>query len=272
MQALRDAVGQQNDVHQQSNYFNEDEQPKQNYDTAIQSGQEIINKSQDPVMNKTEIEQATNRINSTKDALDGANKLHSDQENANRQIEGLTSLNPAQITAEKQLINQATTRTDVAQKLAAAKELNNAMKTLRDGIHNKDDIKRSSAYVNADPTKISAYDQALQNAENIINATPQAELNRSTIEQALTRVQQAQNALDGVQQLANAKQAATQNVNGLTSLNNGQKRELNQLINAANTRTKVQEELAKATALNNAMKALRDSIQNVDEVKRGIIM
>ena len=104
-------------------------------------------------MNKTEIEQATNRINSTKDALDGANKLHSDQENANRQIEGLTSLNPAQITAEKQLINQATTRTDVAQKLAAAKELNNAMKTLRDGIHNKDDIKRSSAYVNADPTK-----------------------------------------------------------------------------------------------------------------------
>ena len=28
---------------------NEDEQPKQNYDTAIQSGQEIINKSQDPV-------------------------------------------------------------------------------------------------------------------------------------------------------------------------------------------------------------------------------
>ena len=50
--------------------------------------------------------------------LDGANKLHSDQENANRQIEGLTSLNPAQITAEKQLINQATTRTDVAQKLA----------------------------------------------------------------------------------------------------------------------------------------------------------
>ena len=38
-----------------------------------------------------------------------------------------------------------------------------------------------------------------------------------------------------------------------------------------NTRTKVQEELAK-TALNNAMKALRDSIQNVDEVKRGIIM
>ena len=69
MQALRDAVGQQNDVHQQSNYFNEDEQPKQNYDTAIQSGQEIINKSQDPVMNKTEIEQATNRINSTKDAF-----------------------------------------------------------------------------------------------------------------------------------------------------------------------------------------------------------
>ena len=58
-------------------------------------------------------------------------------------------------------------------------------------------------------------------------------------------------------------------MNGLTSLNDGQKRELNKLINAADTRTKVQEELTKATDLNSAMKALRDSIQNVEEVKRG---
>ena len=72
--------------------------------------------------------------------------------------------------------------------------------------------------------------------------------------------------------MANAKHSATQDVNGLTSLNDGQKRELNKLINAADTRTKVQEELTKATDLNSAMKALRDSIQNVEEVKRGIIM
>ena len=70
------------------------------------------------------------------------------------------------------------------------------------------DIKRSSAYINADPTKVTAYDQALQNAENIINATKR-ELNKATIEQALSRVQQAQQDLDGVQQLANAKQQAT---------------------------------------------------------------
>ena len=46
------------------------------------------------------------------------------------------------------------------------------MKALRDGINNKDEVRHSSAYINADPTKISAYDQALQNAENIINAAP----------------------------------------------------------------------------------------------------
>ena len=62
--------------------------------------------------------------------------------------------------------------------------------------------------------KVTAYDQALQNAENIINATPNVELNKATIEQALSRVQQAQQDLDGVQQLANAKQQATQTVNG----------------------------------------------------------
>ena len=36
MQALRDKVGQQNNVHQQSNYFNEDE-PKHNYDNSVQA-------------------------------------------------------------------------------------------------------------------------------------------------------------------------------------------------------------------------------------------
>ena len=177
-------------------------------------------------------------------------------------------MNQAQINAEKGLVNQSTTRTEVAQKLAVAKELNSAMSNLRDGIQNKEDIKRSSAYINADPVKVTAYDQALQNAENIINATPNVELNKATIEQALTRVQQAQQDLDGVQQLANSKHQATQNVDGLSSLNDGQKRELNLLINSANTRTKVQEELNKATELNHAMEALRNSVQNVDQVKQ----
>ncbi|MFW9327070.1 FIVAR domain-containing protein, partial [Glaesserella parasuis] len=76
MKLLRDAVNQQNQVHQQSNYFNEDQQPKNNYDVAIRAGQNIINKTHDPVMNKSEIEQATNQINTTKNALDGENKLH----------------------------------------------------------------------------------------------------------------------------------------------------------------------------------------------------
>ena len=101
MQALRDKVGQQNNVHQQSNYFNEDEQPKHNYDNSVQAGQTIIDKLQDPIMNKNEIEQAINQINTTQTALSGENKLHTDQESTNRQIEGLSSLNTAQINAEK---------------------------------------------------------------------------------------------------------------------------------------------------------------------------
>ena len=52
-------------------------------------------------MNKNEIEQAINQINTTQTALSGENKLHTDQESTNRQIEGLSSLNTAQINAEK---------------------------------------------------------------------------------------------------------------------------------------------------------------------------
>ena len=219
-------------------------------------------------MNKNEIEQAINQINTTQTALSGENKLHTDQESTNRQIEGLSSLNQAQINAEKGLVNQSTTRTEVAQKVSCSQKLNSAMSNLRDGIQNKEDIKHSSAYINADPAKVATYDQALQNAENIINATPNVELNKATIEQALTHVQQAQQDLDGVQQLANSKHQATQNVDRLSSLNDGQKRELNLLINSANTRTKVQEEVTKANELNHAMEALRNSVQNVDQVKQ----
>ena len=129
------------------------------------------------------------------------------------------------------------------------------MSNLRDGIQNKEDIKRSSAYINADPTKVTATIKHYR-TQKISSMPPNVELNKATIEQALSRVQQAQQDLDGVQQLANAKQQATQTVNGLNSLNDGQKRELNLLINSANTRTKVQEELNKATELNHAMEAL----------------
>ena len=55
MQTLRDKIGQQNNVHQQSNYFNEDDQPKHSYDSAIQAGQGIIDKSQDPIMSKMKL-------------------------------------------------------------------------------------------------------------------------------------------------------------------------------------------------------------------------
>ena len=120
MQALRDKIGQQNNVHQQSNYFNEDEQ--QNITMImLYKPVKIIDKSQDPIMSKNEIEQATNQIITTQTALNGENKLHTDQESTNRQIEGLSSLNQAQINAEKGLVNQSTTRTEVAQKLAVAK-------------------------------------------------------------------------------------------------------------------------------------------------------
>lgn len=71
-------------------------------------------------MNKNEIEHAINQINTTQTALSGENKLHTDQESTNRQIEGLSSLNTAQINAEKDLVNQAKTRTDVAQKVSCS--------------------------------------------------------------------------------------------------------------------------------------------------------
>ena len=57
--------------------------------------------------------------------------------------------------------------------------------------------------------------------------------------------------------MVSAKQSATQNVNGLTSLNDGQKREINKLISNAETRPKSSELLTQANGLNTAMKAFK---------------
>ena len=46
---------------------------------------------------------------------------------------------------------------------------------------NKEDIKRSMCIYQRRSAKVTAYDQALQNAENIINATPNVELNKATL-------------------------------------------------------------------------------------------
>ncbi|WP_222119093.1 hypothetical protein, partial [Staphylococcus epidermidis] len=77
--------------------------------------------------------------------------------------------NTAQINPQKDLVNQPKTTTHVPQKLPPAKQINSPMTNLTHGIQNKHHIKRSTAYINPHPTKLTPYHQPLHNPQNIIN-------------------------------------------------------------------------------------------------------
>lgn len=70
---------------------------------------------------------------------------------------------------------------------------------------------------------INGYDQALQEAENIINEIGNPTLNKSEIEQKLQQLTDAQNALQGSHLLEEAKNNAITGINKLTALNDAQR-------------------------------------------------
>ena len=105
--------------------------------------------------------------------------------------------------------NTSPTLEQVQQNLQTAQNLDSAMGALKQSIANKDQVKSESKYLNEDPTIKANYDNAVQRAENIINATHDPELNKANIEQATQAVQQAEQALHGVEKLTHDKTTAS---------------------------------------------------------------
>ncbi len=80
--------------------------------------------------------QATQAVDNAKQALDGVQRLEEDKQNAGTSLNQFDHLTPAQQQALENAINNASTRDEVAQKLAEAQALNNAMQALKDSIQN----------------------------------------------------------------------------------------------------------------------------------------
>ena len=69
---------------------------KQAYNDAVQNAQNIINGTNQPTINKSNVNTATQAVNNTKDALDGDHRLEEAKNNANQTITNLSNLNNAQ--------------------------------------------------------------------------------------------------------------------------------------------------------------------------------
>ncbi|GCA07872.1 extracellular matrix binding protein [Staphylococcus aureus] len=269
MEALRNSIQDQQQTEAGSKFINEDKPQKDAYQAAVQNAKDLINQTNNPTLDKAQVEQLTQAVNQAKDNLHGDQKLADDKQHAVTDLNQLNGLNNPQRQALESQINNAATRGEVAQKLAEAKALDQAMQALRNSIQDQQQTESGSKFINEDKPQKDAYQAAVQNAKDLINQTGNPTLDKSQVEQLTQAVTTAKDNLHGDQKLADDKQHAVTDLNQLNGLNNPQRQALESQINNAATRGEVAQKLAEAKALDQAMQALRNSIQDQQQTESG---
>ena len=266
MANLQQSVANKEDVKQGEDYIDAEQQKQLNYNDAVTNAETIINETSQPTLDVNTINQATNNVNQTKDALDGEERLDQAKTAATTALDGLSHLNQAQKASLTDNINHANRIADIEQLTQTANDLNQAMSDLQNGINNETTVLNSQNYQDASPDNKANYTTAVQAAKDILNqAGPNK--NKAQVEEALRQVQNAEQALNGTQNLEQAKQDAKQQLNSLTSLTDAQKAQLTHDIDHGQTVSDVQSIQNNADTLNQAMDTLRQSIADQTTVK-----
>ncbi len=266
MANLQQSIANKEDVKQGEDYIDAEQQKQLNYNDAVTNAETIINETSQPTLDVNTINQATNNVTQTKDALDGEERLDQAKTTATTALDGLTHLNQAQKANLTDNINHANRIADIEQLTQTANDLNQAMSDLQNGINNENTVLISQNYQDASPDNKANYTTAVQAAKDILNqAGPNK--NKAQVEEALRQVQNAEQALNGTQNLDQAKQNAKQQLNSLTSLTDAQKAQLTQDIDNGQTVSDVQGIQNNADTLNQAMDTLRQSIADQTTVK-----
>ncbi|HDK4341287.1 TPA: GA module-containing protein, partial [Staphylococcus aureus] len=250
-----------------SKFINEDKPQKDAYQAAVQHAKGLINQTNNPTLDKAQVEQLTQAVNQAKDNLHGDQKLADDKQHAVTDLNQLNGLNNPQRQALESQINNAATRDEVAQKLTEAQALNQAMEALRNSIQDQQQTESGSKFINEDKPQKDAYQAAVQNAKDLINQTGNPTLDKAQVEQLTQAVTTAKDNLHGDQKLARDQQQAVTTVNALPNLNHAQQQALTDAINAAPTRTEVAQHVQTATELDHAMETLKNKVDQVNADK-----
>lgn len=268
MTALKAAIADKERAKACGNYVNADQEKRQAYDSKVTNAENIINGTPNATLTVNDVNSVTSQVNAAKTALNGDNNLRVAKAHANNTIDGLAQLNNAQKAKLKEQVQSATTLDGVQTVKNSSQTLNTAMKGLRDSIANEATIKAGQNYTDASPNNRNEYDSAVTAAKAIINQTSNPTMEPNTITQATSQVTTKEHALNGAQNLAQAKTTAKNNLNNLTSINNAQKDALTHSIDGATTVAGVNQETAKATELNNAMRSLQNGINDETQTKQ----
>ncbi|SHC44932.1 cell wall associated fibronectin-binding protein [Staphylococcus aureus] len=269
MGQLQNGINDQNTVKQQVNFTDADQGKKDAYTNAVTNAQGILDKAHGQNMTKAQVEAALNQVTTAKNALNGDANVRQAKSDAKANLGTLTHLNNAQKQDLTSQIEGATTVNRVNGVKTKAQDLDGAMQRLESAIANKDQTKASENYIDADPTKKTAFDNAITQAESYLNKDHGANKDKQAVEQAIQSVTTAKNALNGDANLQRAKTEAIQAIDNLTHLNTAQKTALKQQVNAAQRVSGVTDLKNSATSLNNAMDQLKQAIADHDTIVAG---
>ncbi len=270
MQALRNSIQDQQQTEAGSKFINEDKPQKDAYQTAVQHAKDLINQTGNPTLDKSQVEQLTQAVTTAKDNLHGDQKLARDQQQAVTTVNTLPNLNHAQQQAFTDAINAAPTRTEVAQHVQTATELDHAMETLKNKVDQVNTDKAQPNYTEASTDKKEAVDQALQAAESITDPTNGSNANKDAVEQALTKLQEKVNELNGNERVAEAKTQAKQTIDQLTHLNAEQIANAKQNIDQTTKLQPIAELVDQATQLNQSMDQLQQAVNEHANVEQTV--
>lgn len=264
MKGLRDSIANEATIKAGQNYTDASPNNRNEYDSAVTAAKAIINQTSNPTMEPNTITQATSQVTTKEHALNGAQNLAQAKTTAKNNLNNLTSINNAQKDALTRSIDGATTVAGVNQETAKATELNNAMHSLQNGINDEAQTKQTQKYLDAEPSKKSAYDQAVNAAKAILTKASGQNVDKAAVEQALQNVNSTKTALNGDAKLNEAKVAAKQTLGTLTHINNAQRTALDNEITQATNVEGVNTVKAKAQQLDGAMGQLETSIRDKD--------
>ncbi|MGN9980652.1 hypothetical protein, partial [Staphylococcus aureus] len=269
MGQLQNGINDQDTVKQQVNFTDADQGKKEAYTNAVTNAQGILDKAHGQNMTKAQVEAALNQVTTAKNALNGDANVRQAKSDAKANLGTLTHLNNAQKQDLTSQIEGATTVNGVNSVKTKAQDLDGAMQRLESAIANKDQTKASENYIDADPTKKTAFDNAITQAESYLNKDYGTNKDKQAVEQAIQSVTSTENALNGDANLQRAKTEATQAIDNLTHLNTPQKTALKQQVNAAQRVSGVTDLKNSATSLDNAMDQLKQGIADHDTIVAG---
>ncbi|WKD10802.1 hypothetical protein QQG22_04155 [Staphylococcus aureus] len=270
MTQLKQGVADKEQTKADGNFVNADSDKQNAYNQAVAKAEALISGTPDVVVTPSEITAALNKVTQAKNDLNGNTNLATAKQNVQHAIDQLPNLNQAQRDEYSKQITQATLVPNVNAIQQAATTLNDAMTQLKQGIANKAQIKGSENYHDADTDKQTAYDNAVTKAEELLKQTTNPTMDPNTIQQALTKVNDTNQALNGNQKLADAKQDAKTTLGTLDHLNDAQKQALTTQVEQAPDIATVNNVKQNAQNLNNAMTNLNNALQDKTETLNSI--